>query len=66
VLLPIIVVLVVGAAAVCASTAVNSVATTYIRANMSIIIIAIVFVDILIVTFLSSSLYVLLWAYYRM
>jgi hypothetical protein len=33
---------------------------------MSIIIIAIVFVDILIVTFLSSSLYVLLWAYYRM
>jgi hypothetical protein len=66
VLLPIIVVLVVGSTAVCASTAVNSVAATDIRANMSIIIIAIVFVDILIVTFLSSSLYVLLWAYYRM
>jgi hypothetical protein len=66
-LLPIVVVLVVVsadtaadvAAAVCTSSVVNGVAAT-IRANMSIVIIAIVFVDFLTVISLSSLLY----AYY--
>jgi hypothetical protein len=49
VLLPIIVVVIVVAAAVCASTAINGVAATAVRANMSII--AIVFVDVLIINF---------------
>jgi hypothetical protein len=50
-LIVVVAVVAVGAAPICASTAVKGVATTAIRANMSIVIIATVFVDFLIVIF---------------